>query len=102
MPMETLSQAIARLVGAGYAHDFRAEQEGLRAVGTSCVHDPERFEIEEIVRFEGTSDPQDEAAVFALRCEVHGTRGTYAVAYGPAMAPLDAEMVRRLHDRRPR
>lgn len=100
--METLSQAVVRLVGAGYAHDFRAEPSGLRAVGTQCFHRPEDLVIEEIVRFEGASDPQDEAALFALRCDVHGTRGTYAVAYGPAMDPLDAEMVRRLHDRRPR
>jgi hypothetical protein len=102
MSMETLAQAVERLTAAGYEHDFRAEPEGLRAVGTGCVYAPESLVIEEALRFEGASDPQDEAALFALRCEAHGTRGTYVVAYGPAMDPLDVEIVRRLSNgRRP-
>ena len=102
MGMETLSQAIERLTAAGYTLDFRAEAGGLHAVGVSCLHAPESLVIEEIVRFEGASDPQDEAALFALRCTEHGTRGTYVVAYGPSMDPLDAEMVGRLTDGRRR
>jgi hypothetical protein len=102
MPMETLSQAVERLTSAGYRDDFRAEPTGLRARDTDCLHEPESLVIEEIVRFEGASDPQDEAVLFALRCEVHGTRGTYVAAYGPGMDSLDAEMVRRLADGRQR
>ena len=100
--METLAQAVDRLSAAGYREDFRAEPGGLRAVTSGCVHAPEALVIEEIARFEGASDPQDQAILFALRCEVHGVQGTYVVAYGPATAPLDAEMVRRLHDGRRR
>ena len=66
------------------------------------MHEPESLLVEEIERFEGASDPQDEAVLFALRCETHGTRGTYVVAYGPNVDALDAEMVRRLTDRRQR
>jgi len=102
MPMETLSQALERLTVAGYEHDFRAEPDGLRAVGTACVHRPESLVIEEALRFEGQSDPQDEATLFALRCELHGTRGTYVVTFGPGVDPVDAERVHRLADgRRP-
>ena len=100
--METLSQAVERLTAAGYQDDFRAERAGLRAVGTGCMHEPESLVIEEVVRFEGPSDPQDEAMLFALRCETHGTKGTYVVAYGPDVDSLDAEMVHRLTDRRQR
>lgn len=52
------------------------------------------------MRFEGASDPEDEAILFALRCEVHGIKGTYVVAYGAAVDPLDAAVVRRLSDGR--
>lgn len=100
--METLSQAVERLTAAGYRDEFRAEGTGLRAVETGCLHEPESLAIEEVVRFEGASDPQDEAVLFALRCETHGTRGTYVVPYGPDVDSLDAEMVRRLADRRRR
>lgn len=102
MPMETLSQAVNRLTAAGYRDDFRAEPGGLAAVGSHCLHEPEDLVIEEIVRFEGASDPGDEAIVFALRCEIHGTRGTWVVTFGPSVDPLDAEMVRRLSDGRRR
>jgi len=100
--METLSQAVERITAAGYQDDFRAERGGLRAVGTGCIHDPEALVIEEVLRFEGSSDPEDEAMLFALRCTIHDVRGTYVVAYGSTMDSLDAEMVRRLTDGRKR
>jgi hypothetical protein len=102
MPMETLSEAVERLTIAGYRDAFRAECGGLRAVGTQCLHEPESLVIEDVVRFEGVSDPGDEAVLFALRCEIHGSRGTYVVTFGPSVDSLDAEMVRRLTDGRRR
>ncbi len=94
---ETIAEAINRLSAAGYTDDFRAEAGGLRAVNARCLHAPETFAVDEIVRFEGMTDPADEAIVFALRCKLHGTRGTYTTPYGANMAPIDAEMVRRLN-----
>ena len=94
---ESLSETLNRLCAAGYTDDFRAETGGLRAVNARCVHAPETLIIDEVIRFEGITDPDDEAIVFALRCKLHGTKGTYATAYGPKMAAIDAEMVRRLN-----
>jgi hypothetical protein len=102
MLTETLSQAVDRLTAHGYADDFRAEPGGLRAVVADVLYRPEALAIEEIVRFEGITDPADEAIVLALRCEEDGIQGTYAVAYGPGMGALDAEMVRRLPDKNTR
>lgn len=96
MPLETLSEATRRLAEAGYRGTFRAEEEGLRAVETGRVFAPEDLAVDEIVRFEGMSDPGDEAALFALRSS-DGQRGTYVVTYGPGAPPLEAEMARRLH-----
>jgi hypothetical protein len=100
MPMETVSEALRRLTSAGYADDYRAEAQGLRSPLRGTLHPPDRFRIDEIVRFEGDSDPSDESAIFALTLEADGTKGTYTVAYGPMMDPLDAEMVRLLGVRR--
>jgi len=94
--MEDLAHAVERLTRAGYRDEFRAERGGLRAVNTGRVHEPETLVVEEIVRFEGESDPGDEAAVYALRYEATGTRGTYVVTYGTYVDPADAEMMRRL------
>jgi hypothetical protein len=94
--VETLSEASDRLTAAGYREDFRAEEHGLRAARSGCFHEPEAFAIDEIVRFEGVSDPDDESILFALRCKQHDVRGTFAVAFGPVMRADDAEAVRRL------
>jgi hypothetical protein len=96
MAMETVSEALRRLTAAGYTDDYRAEVQGLRSQTSGTVHAPDRFRVDEVVRFEGDSDPSDESAVFALTLEVDGTKGTYTVAYGPMMDALDADVVRRL------
>lgn len=100
--MTTLSEATERLTAAGYTAEFRAEADGLHAVGTGCLHAPEDLSVDEIVRFEGSTDPQDESMLFALSCGEHGVRGTWVVAFGPGIPPRDAEMVRRLPDERRR
>ncbi len=93
---ETVAEALTRLNAAGYTDDFRAEAAGLRAMKRRCLHGPEALVVDEIVRFEGITDPADEAIVFALHCKLHGTKGTYVTSYGPSMTALDADMVRRL------
>ena len=96
MAMETVSETLQRLSAAGYTDDYRSEMRGLRSRSNGTIHPPERLRVDEIVRFEGDSDPSDESAVFALTSEADGTKGTYTVAYGTMMDALDADMVRRL------
>ena len=95
MAMETVSEAIHRLAKAGYEDAYGAEKDGLKSRRRGTVHPPESFRVDEIVRFEGDSDPGDESAVFALTSE-DGAKGTYTVAFGPLMDRLDAVMVKRL------
>ena len=96
MADETIAQAVNRLTAAGYSDDFRAERDGLRAVQAGCTHTPETLVVDEVVRFEGITDPDDEAILFALRCAEHGTKGTFAIAYGMKVPEIDAQMARRL------
>lgn len=51
--------------------------------------------MDEVLRFEGPTDPADESILFALR-GADGLRGTWAIAYGPGTDPFDAEMAHRL------
>ena len=99
MAMETVTEALSRLHRSGYVDAYHAEPEGLRSRSTGALDPPEAFHVDEIVRFEGDSDPSDESAIFALTARGGATRGTYTVAYGPLMDPLDAEIVRRLGER---
>lgn len=72
--METLSEALERLTATGYTEDYRAESLGLRGRSGTTVHSPEGFEIDQVVRFEGDSDPSDESAIFALTLQHDGIR----------------------------
>ena len=94
--METVREALERLDRMGYVDEFRADGDGLRSRATGAIAPPETFRVDEIVRFEGESDPSDESAIFALRSPEGGARGTYTVAFGTLMDAGDAEMVRRL------
>ena len=99
-PMETMVDAISRFGKRGYTDEFQARPEGLRSLATGKVFPPEDLVVEDMARFEGQSDPGDEATIFALRSARGETRGTYTVTFGTQMDALDAEMVPRLQEGR--
>jgi hypothetical protein len=94
--METLREAIDRLERAGFREAFRARPEGFLEVGAERIYAPETLIVDEIVRFEGESDPEDEAVVFALRSRDGSVRGTFVATYGPSADPVSGELIRRL------
>jgi hypothetical protein len=94
--METLSEALARLEQRGFVDAFRARPGGLLQRGADEPMPPEELIVEEIVRFEGVSDPEDEAVLFALRSRDGRIRGTFAAAYGAQMDRDNAAVMHRL------
>lgn len=94
--METLSQAIVRLRDLGYRTEFSATPEGnllCRSCGTSQA--PESITIRETIRFEGDSNPDDQAILLALSC-ADGCFGQYSAAFGPETPPADVMVLQRL------
>jgi hypothetical protein len=97
MSMETEQQAIARLQAAGYEHEFVIEEDGtLRCPECSRVVEPEDVTIDETVRFEGASDPDDESVIFALSSGPCGHKGILVSAFGPEVSGGRAQVLRRL------
>jgi hypothetical protein len=91
--METLTDAIDRLRAAGYALDlFVAPGAVLRCGGCQAAFDAATMQIDEVVRFEGESDPDDEAILFALHGPC-GHRGLYSVAFGAQTPTEDVDVV---------
>ena len=99
-PMETMVDALRRFGKRGFTDEFQAKPDGLRSLATGDVFPPEKLVVEDVARFEGSSDPGDEATIFALRSEDGEVRGTYTVTFGTYMDVLDAEMVPRLREGR--
>jgi hypothetical protein len=95
-PMETLREAIARLERRGFESAFRPLPDGRLEYEHRETLDPESLVIDEVVRFEGESNPEDEAVLFALRTPDGRIRGTFTATYGPAMDAASVAVIERL------
>lgn len=96
---ETLVAAIDRLRRDGYQMDYFATNDGrlgCRGCGESL--DPADMKLLQRVRFEGSSNPSDEAVLLALMCAC-GKRGLYSAAYGPSTPPDDSAVLTRFAQR---
>lgn len=93
---QTMSQVLERLQRKGYVEDFKAYGQGMRVIPKNIMVDPESLIVEGIYRFEGETDLNEEAMIFALHCPKNNFKGTYVVAFGPMMDPVDIAIVQRL------
>lgn len=90
---DTVSAAVNGLKQRGYTVDFNLQE--------NCIvcHDdkfnPEDFEITEVYRFEGNSDPADEAIVYAIESN-KGHKGVLVNGYGISSDPMTNEMAKKL------
>jgi len=101
MQLESFAEALRRLERRGFTHALTAEAGRVHDLSTGERFDPETLAIDEIVRFEGESDPDEQAVLFALLTPDGEALGTYSAVFGPAMPPEDGDVIRRLAVRRP-
>ncbi|MEO8588239.1 MAG: phosphoribosylpyrophosphate synthetase [Flavobacteriales bacterium] len=92
----TLSEAVNDLQRRGYTDDLVLAERCLVCDARSLSLDPADFHIDELHRFEGNSDPEDQSIVYAIRSDKHGLKGILVNAYGPDASSLTQEMVSKL------
>jgi len=90
---DTVSQAIDGLKERGFTLDFNLKSIVLECEGQKF--DPTDFEIAEFHRFEGNSDPGDEAVVYAIESK-NGMKGVLVNAFGVYSESLSDEMIKKL------
>ena len=93
---DTVSEAVNELKKRGYMVDFNVEQDCITCHVSHITLKPAEFEITEVYRFEGNSDPGDEAVVYAIESK-HGDKGILVNGYGISAEPLSHEMVKKLN-----
>lgn len=91
---DTLSEAVNGLKKRGFVTDFNLEENCLVCHGDKF--DITDFEIVELHRFEGNTDPSDEAIVYAIE-SVKGTKGILVSGYGISAEGISAEMANKLN-----
>ena len=90
---DTLSEAVKDLRNRGFTVDFNLQENCL--VCNNDKFNIEDFEVAEVYRFEGNTDPADEAIVFGIESKT-GVRGLLVSGYGISAEGMSAEMARKL------
>jgi hypothetical protein len=92
---DTVSEAVNGLKTRGYDIDFNLEYDCIYCPKKPLRLSPDEFEIAEVYRFEGNSDPADEAIVYAIESK-HGHKGILVNGFGISSDPVNDAMVRKL------
>ena len=90
---DTVSDAVRGLKERGYTKDFNLKENCI--VCNEQKFHVEDFEIVEVYRYEGDSDPADEAVVYAIESG-RGDRGVLVSGYGISADEMTAEMAKKL------
>jgi hypothetical protein len=90
----TMSEAIEQLKGQGYTLDFNLEKNRFKVGEQEYTAD--EFEIVDLYRYEGPSDPADEATVYALASK-SGVKGILVAGYGAYTDEASIETLKHLH-----
>ena len=100
-PMTTLSETLHRLKAAGYTEDFNLENPDPAGNSATIRRTPEAFVIDQHFRFEGNSDPDDEAVVYAISSARFNLKGTLVNGYGINSNAAADELIKALHEKKP-
>lgn len=96
---DTLSQAIEALKALGYVQDFNLTETCIECSSLAKSIQPDEFEVDEVYRFEGMTNPDDSSVLYAITSSHHGIKGLLVDAYGAYSSPLNAEMIEKLRYR---
>jgi hypothetical protein len=90
---DTVSAAVNGLKERGFSLDFNLQDNCLICQGNKF--NPDDFEIVEVYRFEGNTDPADEAVVYGIESK-KGDKGILVNGYGPSGDTMGNEMAKKL------
>lgn len=93
----TVTEALEQLKNQGFTTDFNLEENCI--VCSTNKYRPEDFEIVDVYRYEGDSDPGDEATVYAIQSS-DGTKGVLVTGYGASSDSMSEELLHKLKGRK--
>jgi len=95
-PMTTVSEVINLLRKEGYTEDFNLQENCLECKESLFKLNHDEFVIDKVYRFEGETDPADEATVYAISDHKHTLKGILVNGAGIYTDALTDEMLRSL------
>jgi len=79
--MNTLTSCVNKVVKDGYTDSFKVTRQGLYSAAKDKHFSPEQVQVINFYRFEGQSDPADNAIMYVIETN-DGLKGTLIDAYG--------------------
>ena len=92
----TLSETINELAKAGYTLDFNAKEDCIICQKAGVTLPPEEFQVDKVYRFEGMSNPDDQAVVYAISSPGHKIKGVLVNGYGLSSDESSSRLISRL------
>lgn len=96
----TLSETINGLILMGYIHDFNIQEDCITCHQTKDTLSPEDFQIDKVYRFEGASNPDDQAILYAISSPNFNLKGTLVNGYGISSDAATSKLIERLETNR--
>jgi len=93
---DTVVAAINGLKAKGYTKDLNIVFDKLSCPDGNIFLNPDEFEIMEMYRFEGETNPDDEDVVYAVQSKDGKTKGVITSAFGLYADSISAEMIKKL------
>jgi len=93
---DTVTAALTDLDNRGYNLDFNLTSEALECKSINLQLMPEEFEIEEVYRFEGMTDPADSSVVYAISSNLSNLKGVLVDGYGVYAENISPELLNKL------
>lgn len=93
---DTLTAALTGLKAKGYTLDFNIVFDKLICHENNVCLNPNEFEITEVHRFEGDTNPSDEEVVYAVQSHDQKIKGTLTSAFGTYADDVSTEMLQKI------
>jgi hypothetical protein len=93
---DTVTGALNGLKAKGYTVDFNIRFDKIICKENNYCLNPHEFEITEVHRFEGDTNPSDEDIVYAVQSKDGKIKGVITSAYGMYADSISNEMIQKL------
>ena len=93
---DTVVEAINGLKTRGYTIDFNIAGDKIICSENKHCLNPNEFQITEVHRFEGDTNPSDEDVVYAVAAKEGNLKGVITSAFGLYADSISADMIKKL------
>jgi len=93
--MTSMTSVLKTLDEQGFTTQFQATEEGLKSLESNYVFKPEELRVVHFYRFEGESNQDDSAIVYAIETN-NNEKGTLVDGYGPSADTLIGEFMQQV------